>query len=226
MKEAIKVQSVTIIIINGISESFQSAHWVRRKIEEIPVLGVSFLLGKNKAEESVCGRDGCEVGACIQVGRAVKRESEWGPGREVTGAGDTGGAEDGFPSGASEAARDQISAWASKQHASLGGCFSYWGTYVSPAKEVASSLLNHNQSSHHMPYAVLYHMPPGSNEKSHSCWKQSSESARKSRHVCRAGAGRDGAQHRGMLGEQKSMVSPDCGSQESILERWPSRSSS
>lgn len=33
MKEAIKVQSVTIIIINGISESFQSVRWVIRKTE-------------------------------------------------------------------------------------------------------------------------------------------------------------------------------------------------
>lgn len=57
MKEAIKVQSVTIIIINGISESFQSVRWVMRKTEEIPGSGVSFQVGKNKA------------GACVWPGR-------------------------------------------------------------------------------------------------------------------------------------------------------------
>lgn len=53
MKEAIKVQSVTITIINGISESFQSVRWVRQKTEEIPAPGVSFLLGKNKVGDCV-----------------------------------------------------------------------------------------------------------------------------------------------------------------------------
>lgn len=48
MKEAIKVQSVTIIIINGISESFQSVRWFIQKTEEIPASGVSFLLGKRR----------------------------------------------------------------------------------------------------------------------------------------------------------------------------------
>lgn len=43
VKEAIKVQSVTIIIINGISESFQSIHWVAPKTEEIPASGGSRL---------------------------------------------------------------------------------------------------------------------------------------------------------------------------------------
>lgn len=52
MKEAIKVQSVTIIIINGISESFQSVRWFIQKTEEIPASGVSFLLGKT-------GEGGC-----------------------------------------------------------------------------------------------------------------------------------------------------------------------
>lgn len=56
MKEAIKVQSVTIIIINGISESFQSVRWLRQKTAAIPAPGVGFLLGKNKAKESACGR--------------------------------------------------------------------------------------------------------------------------------------------------------------------------
>lgn len=56
MKEPIKVQSVTIIIINGISESFQSVRWVIEKTEEIPASGVSFLLGENKA------------GACVWPG--------------------------------------------------------------------------------------------------------------------------------------------------------------
>lgn len=57
MKEAIKVQSVTIIIINGISESFQSVHWVIQKTEEVPASGASFPSGKNKAKEPVCGQD-------------------------------------------------------------------------------------------------------------------------------------------------------------------------
>lgn len=48
MKEAIKVQSVTIIIINGISESFQSVRWVIQKTEEVPMSGVGFLSGRNK----------------------------------------------------------------------------------------------------------------------------------------------------------------------------------
>lgn len=48
MKEAIKVQSVTIIIINGISESFQSARWVRQETEEVPAPGVSFLWQRNR----------------------------------------------------------------------------------------------------------------------------------------------------------------------------------
>lgn len=39
MKEAIKVQSVTIIIINGISESFQSVRWVMQKTEAILAAG-------------------------------------------------------------------------------------------------------------------------------------------------------------------------------------------
>lgn len=56
MKEAIKVQSVTIIIINGISESFQSVRWLRQKTAAIPAPGVGFLLGKNKAKEPACGR--------------------------------------------------------------------------------------------------------------------------------------------------------------------------
>lgn len=45
MKEAIKVQSVTIIIINGISESFQSVRWAMQKTEAIPAAGGSFLQG-------------------------------------------------------------------------------------------------------------------------------------------------------------------------------------
>lgn len=60
MKEAIKVQSVTIIIINGVSESFQSVCWVLQKTEEVPASGASFRLGQNKAKEPVCGQDGSE----------------------------------------------------------------------------------------------------------------------------------------------------------------------
>lgn len=60
MKEAIKVQSVTIIIINGISESFQSVRWVIQKTEEVPASGASFPLGKNRAKKPVCGQDGSE----------------------------------------------------------------------------------------------------------------------------------------------------------------------
>lgn len=51
MKEAIKVQSVTIIIIDGISESFQSVCWVIQKTEEVLASEASLPLGKNKAKE-------------------------------------------------------------------------------------------------------------------------------------------------------------------------------
>ena len=76
MKEPIKVQSVTIIIINGISESFQSICWGRRKTEEIPALGVSFLLGKTKAKEPACGRDGCkELGLASSGGKSIEKRT-------------------------------------------------------------------------------------------------------------------------------------------------------
>lgn len=57
MKEAIKVQSVTIIIINGISESFQSVRWAMQEMEAIPAVGGRFLLGNNMAG-AVCGPQG------------------------------------------------------------------------------------------------------------------------------------------------------------------------
>lgn len=83
MKEAIKVQSVTIIIINGISESFQSVHWVIQKTEEVPASGASFPSGKNKAKEPVCGQDGREGPVVTRSGRrkAVERWTpSWGAG--------------------------------------------------------------------------------------------------------------------------------------------------
>lgn len=42
MKGAIKVQSVTIIIINSISESFLSVRWLMLKTEGIPASGARF----------------------------------------------------------------------------------------------------------------------------------------------------------------------------------------
>lgn len=77
MKEPIKVPSVTIIIINGISESFQSICWGRWKTAEIPALRVSFLLGKTKAKEPACGRDACkELGLTSSGGKSIKK---WTP---------------------------------------------------------------------------------------------------------------------------------------------------
>lgn len=52
MKEAIKVQSVTIIIINSIFESFQSVRWVIRKTEAIS--DSSQLSVGEKQGEGVC----------------------------------------------------------------------------------------------------------------------------------------------------------------------------
>lgn len=82
MKEAIKVQSVTIIIINGISESFQSVRWAMQKTEAIPAAGgggggqgSSFLLGSNMAG-AVCGPLGSGERSCSR-GR-VRRN---GPGQ-------------------------------------------------------------------------------------------------------------------------------------------------
>lgn len=188
MKEAIKVQSVTIIIINGISESFQSAHWVRRKIEEIPVLGVSFLLGKNKAEESVCGRDGCEEsGLASRSGKgSEKRESRMGSWPGSHRCWGHRRCEDGFPSGASRGQLGTRSQLGHQSNMHPWVVVSPIGAHMSVLPKRLAHSLTHNQSSHHMPYASAPITCHGSNEKSHSCWKQSSESARKSRHVCRA----------------------------------------
>lgn len=93
MKEAIKVQSVTIIIINGISESFQSVRWVIQKTEEVRASGAGFPLGKNKAKEPVCGQDSSEEsGLTCSSGEegAGKWTLRWGIGREIVMLRDTG----------------------------------------------------------------------------------------------------------------------------------------
>lgn len=92
MKEAIKVQSVTIIIINGISESFQSVHWVIQKIEAVPALEASLPLGKNKAQEPACGQDGSdESGLTGSSGKGVEKwDPSWGTGGEIVLLRDTG----------------------------------------------------------------------------------------------------------------------------------------
>lgn len=74
MKEAIKVQSVTIIIINGISESFQSVRWAMQKTQAIPAAEGSFLPGNNTAG-AVCGPWGS--GECAFSRGRVRRN---GPG--------------------------------------------------------------------------------------------------------------------------------------------------
>lgn len=74
MKEAIKVQSVTIIIIDGISESFQSVRWVIQKTEEVLASEASLPLGKNKAKEPACGQDGSEgSGLTRSSGKGVEK---------------------------------------------------------------------------------------------------------------------------------------------------------
>jgi hypothetical protein len=61
MKEAIKVQSVTITIINGISEAFQVHVGLYRR--QTRSLLTSWLpLGENKGKELVCGQEGSEGG--------------------------------------------------------------------------------------------------------------------------------------------------------------------
>lgn len=69
MKEAIKVQSVTIIIINGISESFQSVRWVMQKTEAILAAGG----GR--------GRVGRGRGRQLSAGEQPGRGCVWPPGQ-------------------------------------------------------------------------------------------------------------------------------------------------
>lgn len=104
MKEAIKVQSVTIIIINGVSESFQSVCWVIQKTEEVPASGASFRLGKNKAKGPVCGQDGSEEsGLTCSSGRKgmEKRIRDGAQGGNRDAERYRKVCKDGFPSGAS-----------------------------------------------------------------------------------------------------------------------------
>ena len=174
MKEAIKVQSVTIIIINGISESFQSVHWVRWKIEEIPVLGVSFLLGKNKAKEPVCGQDGCEeLGLVSRSGKGGEtRESRMGSWPGSHRCWGRRRCEDGFPSGASRGQLGTRSQLGHQSRVHPWVVVSPVGAHMSVLPKSLAHSLTHNQCSHHMPYASAPITRYGSNEKSHSCWKQ------------------------------------------------------
>lgn len=178
MKEAIKVQSVTIIIINGISESFQSVHWVRRKIEEIPVLGVSFLLGRNKAKEPVCGRDGCEeLGLVSRSGKGgEKRESRMGPWPGCHQCWGRRRCEGGFSSGAS---RGQLGIRSQPGHQSKVQprvVVSPVGAHMSVRPKSLAHSLTHNQRSYHMPWFKR--------EKPQLLEAKTSESIRKNRYEC------------------------------------------
>lgn len=120
MKEAIKVQSVTIIIINGISESFQSVRRVMQKAQEIPAVGARVLAGKTR-QEPVCGRDGSGADGGRDGERAPLGT---GAGGEMAHAGDAGrSARTAAARAKWKAAQDQISSWAPEHSAPLGVLF-------------------------------------------------------------------------------------------------------
>ena len=148
MKEAIKVQSVTIIIINGISESFQSVHWARRKIEEIPVLGVSFLLGRNKAKEPVCGRDDGEESGLVSRSwkGGEERESRMGPWPGSHRCWGCRRCEDGFPSGASRGQLGTRSPLGHQSKAQPRVVVSPVGAHTSVLPKSLAHSLTHNQA--------------------------------------------------------------------------------
>lgn len=157
MKEAIKVQNVTIIIINGISESFQRVRWVRQKTEEVPTPGVGFLLGKNKA------------GACVAetlpgaglLGGGGRGKWAPGAGREIAHATDARdrdgevGPHD-CPSGAGRGQLRSRSQFGhqSAVHPGVLSCFSCRGAYCQAClPRTSAAPLPHKQclSSHHRP---------------------------------------------------------------------------
>lgn len=106
-----------------------------------------------------------------EVGRAVRSGNpEWGPGREVTGAGDAGGAKMASLLGQVEGSSGPDLNLGIKARCIPGWLFLLLGHMCQSCQRVW--LLTHNQCSHYMPYASAPITRYGSNEKSHSCWKQ------------------------------------------------------
>lgn len=157
--------------------AFKVAHWVRRKIEEIPKFWESAFSGGKQGRRAVCGRDGWvrSRGQDPEVGRAVRSGIQNGVLAEVTGAVTQEVAKMGFPLGASRGSstRSQLG-HQSNMHPWV--VVSPIGAHMSVLPKRLAHLLTHNQSSHHMPYASAPITCHGLERESHSYWKQSSES--------------------------------------------------
>lgn len=142
--------------------SFQSAHWVRRKIERRSCFGSQLSLGEKQGRRVCVWRDGCESrGLHPEVGRAVRSGNpEWGPGREVTSAGDTGGAKMASLLGQVEEQLGTRPQLGHQSNVHPWVVVSPIGAHMSVLPKRLAHSLTHNQSSHHMPYAQCSpHMP-------------------------------------------------------------------